>query len=248
MKTRRAFTLLELLVVIAIIAVLSALLYTALGSSRMKGKQATSLNNMKQWGVALKSSLADNDGRLPFDGQGGGGIELMDESSWFNRLPPYVGEKPLMHESYTTKPPRPGDKSIWINPAVPAEEGEKYIQPPKKFLFCYAMNYWLSNSTDKTQPFARIERPAATVFMAEKNDDFANVNPEYIRAWFGPGDPLKDKENAAHFLFCDGHVELRKRIDFDPNMMKIDSENPSPINAQKLNINFTFVPYTGATH
>jgi prepilin-type N-terminal cleavage/methylation domain-containing protein/prepilin-type processing-associated H-X9-DG protein len=247
MKSRRAFTLLELLVVIAIIAILSALLYTALGSSRKKSQAATSMNNLRQWGSAFKSSLADNDGRMPFDGQVSGGIALDEPSSWFNRLPPYLNEKPLNDPERSEKPPRPGEKSVWINPAVPPEEGNKYIQPPQKFLFCYAMNYFLSTSTDKTQPAARIERLSATVLMAEKNDEFANCNPEHIHAWFGSGDPLKDKDNAAHFLFCDGHVDLIKRSKFDPNFMSIDSENTSPIDTVKLNPHFTFVPYVGAT-
>ena len=250
MKNRRGFTLLELLVVITIIAILATLLYTVLSGASKKGKAAASLNNLKSWGVAFQSSLSDNDQRLPFDGQGGAGIALSDPTSWFNRLPPYLKEKPLSDPYYIDKPPKPGDKSIWINPAVPPDGskfGSPFIQPPSKFLFCYAMNYFLATGTDKTQPFSRIERPGATVLMAEKNDEFANCNPEHIHAYFGPGDPTTGKENAAHFLFCDGHVELRKRVDFDPNYMTISADNPSPSNNTTLNTHFTFVPYVGAT-
>src|SRR5262245_31746906 len=104
---RRAFTLLELLVVIAIIALLSALLYTAIGSSSKKAKAAASLNNLKQWGGALKLSLADNDGRMPFDGMNSSGLAIEDPDAWFNRLPPYFKEKPLSDPYYQSKPPRP---------------------------------------------------------------------------------------------------------------------------------------------
>lgn len=247
MKTRRAaFTLLELLVVIAIVSVLSALLYTALGSSSKKGKAATSMNNLKQWGVAFKSSLADHDGRMPFDGQTGAGLDLADTNAWYIRLPPYIQEKPLNHPDWIIKPARPGDKSVWINPVVPEDEGNKYISPPAKFLFCYGMNYSLASKEDKTQPFSRIENQGGTVLMAEKSDEFPNLNPEHVRAYFGSGDPKLDKESSAHFLFCDGHVELKKRVDFDANYMKIDPDNPSPIDNTKLNLHFTFVPYVGA--
>lgn len=247
MKTRRAFTLIELLVVIAIIAILATLLFPVFGKSSMKGKAAVSMSNLKAWGVALNASLADFDNRMPFDGQGSGSPDMKNVDSWFNRLPPYLKEKPLNDTSYVAKPPRPGDKSIWINPAVPKSEGETYIHPPEKFLFCYAMNYFLSTSTDMTQPLNRVERPAATVFMAEKADDIANCNPKFIRAWFGDGDPATNKDNSAHFLFCDGHVELRKRTDFDPTMMPDTTDNPNSINNTKLNQHFTFVPYVGAT-
>jgi prepilin-type N-terminal cleavage/methylation domain-containing protein/prepilin-type processing-associated H-X9-DG protein len=247
MKNRRAFTLLELLVVITIIAVLSALLYTALANSRKKGHQATSLNNLRQWGGAFKDSLADHDGCMPFDGQSGAGLALQDLDAWYNRLPPYLKEKPLNHPDYAANPPKVGQRSVWINPGVPPEEGNKFVQPPTKFLFCYAMNYYLATETDRTQKFARVENPQAVVLMAEKSDDLAHCDPKDIKAFFeGTGDPLKDKENGAHFLFCDGRVELIKRAKFDATLMSIDAQNTSPTDNVDINKHFTFIPYPGA--
>lgn len=247
MKNRRAFTLLELLVVISIIAVLSALLYTALANSRKKGFQTTSLNNLRQWGGAFKDSLADHDGCMPFDGQSGAGISLQDTEAWYNRLPLYLKEKPLNHQDYVTTPPKVGTKSIWINPGVPPEEGNRYVQPPTKFLFCYAMNYYLSSAAERTQKFARVENPQAVVLMAEKADDLSHFEPSTIKAFFeGTGDPLKDKENGAHFLFCDGRVELIKRAKFDPAYASFDAQNSSPTDLENINKHFTFIPYPGA--
>lgn len=247
-KSNSGFTLLELVVVIAIISILAAFLFPLFASTRQRANQSISLNNLKQWGVALNRSLGDNNGLMPSDGQGSTSIKLNDLNAWFNRLPPYIDEKPLSDPFYATNPPKPGDRSVWINPAVPKDDGMKYIKPPQQFLFCYAMNYFLSNSKEPTQPISRIERPSATVFMAEKNDEFANCNPKYIKAYFGAGDPAYDKNNAAHFLFCDGHVDLIKRANFDPNLITVNSEEePNPINNKFLNKNFTFVPYVGAT-
>lgn len=247
-QPHRAFTLLELVVVIAIISILAAFLFPLYASARQRANQSISLNNLKQWGVALNRSLSDNNGMMPSDGQGSTSIKLDDLNAWFNRLPPYIDEKPLSDPYYITNPPKPGVRSVWVNPAVPKDDGMKYVKPPQQFLFCYSMNYFLSNSKEPMQPITRIELPSATVFMAEKNDEFANCNPKYIKAYFGSGDPSYDKNNAAHFLFCDGHVDLIKRANFDPNFITKDSEeDPNPINTKFLNKSFTFVPYVGAS-
>jgi prepilin-type N-terminal cleavage/methylation domain-containing protein/prepilin-type processing-associated H-X9-DG protein len=253
---KNGFTLIELLVVIAIISILTSLLFTALSGSRQKSNQANSLNNLKQWGAALNRSLGENNGEFPTTGRTGGVMNLDDTNAWFNRLPRYMDEKPLNHQDYREKPPRPGDKSVWINPAVGKAEGNKYISPPEHFLFCYAMNPYLGhtnvNAEDQTSEVVtermnRVEFPMGTVFMSEKGDDLPDADPQLIKAYFGSGDPLADRKNGAHFLFCDGHVELKKREEFDPAYVTASEENPSPTDNVKLNRHFTYVPYVGAT-
>ncbi len=62
--SRRAFTLIELLVVIAIIAILAAILFPVFAQAKESAKQATSLSNLRQIGVAWTLYNQDSDGTL----------------------------------------------------------------------------------------------------------------------------------------------------------------------------------------
>lgn len=65
---QQGYTLIEVLLVSAIIAALAALILSALGSAREKGRQAVCTSNLHQWGVALAMYTADYDGATPSKG------------------------------------------------------------------------------------------------------------------------------------------------------------------------------------
>lgn len=231
--TRAAFTLIELLTVITIIAILAAILVPLAGNIKKRANQTTSMNNLRQWGAALSGSLADFDNSLPSDGGSGGGAAVGDTDAWFNRLPPFLGLRGLAHPEMQTKPPRLGDKSIWINPGVPTEQGAG-----GRFIFCYAMNDFLSSQAEPTIKMTRIERIAATVFMSERSDATSSVTPREVKAHFGGGDPSSAPDNEANFLFCDGHVVSMKRKDF---------EKPEALYTTPIDPSYTFMPFPEAT-
>ena len=247
---RKAFTLIELLVVISIIAVIATMIFSALAGARQKGNEVASMNNLKQWATALQASIGENNGHLPTDGVTGegadGALNLKDTAAWFNALPRYMKERALSDEEYKTRAPQPPDRSIWINPAVTKEEALKVIQPPEKFFFCYAMNSYLSSTAEPTQPANRIQSLSGTVFLAETGGDKPDCTIATVKAYYGPGKPESDKDNAAHFLFCDGHVELKKRKEFDASIKNFSTDDPGPEDAKNLNPHFTFIPYPDA--
>ena len=234
-RSGAAFTLIELLVVMVIIAILAALLLPTFRTVQRKGQQTTSINNLRQWGVALAASLADNNNVFPADGQDSGAkIHIDQAEAWFNRLPPYLSEPRLADRQ--SEPPLAGQKSIWINPAVPTSVNAG-VTKGQSYLFCYGMNYWLYKK-DKYLSMPSIEFPSGTVFMAETNEiSYSVANPTHIRAYFGEGDPVKALDNVANFVFCDGHIASLKRSQFDI---------PEAKDAKNLNTAFTFVPYVGA--
>ena len=240
--TRNGFTLVELLVVITIVGVLGALVGAGLSKAKMRGYQTASVNNLRQWGIALTASLSDYDNRLPSTGMIGDAVDILDQDAWFNRLPNYISEVPLSNPLAMSLTPKYGQKSIWVNPAIPYDDFLRYSKPPTR-LFSYAMNGWLSTTAEPTMPKLRIESATSTVFMGEQGEDKSELRPETLRAYLGPGDVVNFKENAAHFLFCDGRVELIKRETFDPRFV---ASGHSPIDTALLNPGFSYVPAVGA--
>ena len=93
------FTLVEVLSALAIVAVLIAILFPVVASSRRRAQTAVCLSNVRQWGSAVIAYSQDYDGNYPaavtgdFVGEttpgGGGGESLNIGTLWYDAVHPY---------------------------------------------------------------------------------------------------------------------------------------------------------------
>jgi prepilin-type N-terminal cleavage/methylation domain-containing protein/prepilin-type processing-associated H-X9-DG protein len=177
-RRQTAFTLIELLVVIVIIAILAAMLLPALSMAKRKARTTACLNNLRQWGIALRVYSDDHDGRLPRDGMSHGGIypgntttdvirghrsgHPTDPAAWFNVLPRLVADKPL--SNYWSDPgttsfavnsatlPFPGGQGkIWHCPLARMNPGDTPSSGGRNGFFSLVMNIDLKMRTPTTR-------------------------------------------------------------------------------------------------
>ena len=211
MRGRRdAFTLVELLVVITIIGVLAALAFGAYEDVVSTRNRTESAARLRQWGAALGAYVADNNGDLPRRGQGVQPVTQLDRpQDWFNALPPYLGQPGYGALVESGHRPQAGDRSIFARPGAKDPGGTAFLS--------YGMNMNLSpwNLPAPTR-LVQIERPSATVFLAESPGPYASTYPSTQP--FSCIAPFGGKGNV---LFLDGHVAA-----FDADYLGVGKGDP----------------------
>lgn len=168
-ESSRGFTLVELLVVLATMAVLAITLIPAFASAKPNSLAFQCMNNLRQWGTALRTMASDNNDMMARDGTDSGGSYAAytgavtgpgspnDPYAWFNVAPPAMGENPF--STYWNMPggnpqlklPFPGGQGkIWHCPAAKATSADTslFLQGGTYGFFSYVMNIDLKlNST-----------------------------------------------------------------------------------------------------
>ena len=204
-----AFTLIELLVVIAIIAILAALLLPALANAKERAKRTNCVSALRQWGLSLQMYSPDFNDGIPHDGYGATpsprGPNWCDTATyrgqptgtpadplaWFNLLPPYLSEKPLLtyfnalqagrglgNDKATLYMPFPGGKGpIWECPSasmlqstiqnglLAASDNSPNGLPGGTGFFSYAMNIDLKRAANGDDALPYPTMPKLTSLM-----------------------------------------------------------------------------------
>jgi len=188
MKGQKGFTLIELLVVIAIIAILAAILFPVFARAREKARQASCLNNQKQWALAWQMYVQDYDEAIPphcprtwTDGS----YEWDWNRLWYMVLEPYVKNREIRYcpsDNYRS--------GYGIN---------------------YGYNCYYLRTSDWGQPegatkLGEITKPAETIIAGEtKLGLYVLYNPTVTKYEWGY---CYDRHNGgSNYSFCDGHAK-----------------------------------------
>lgn len=166
---RTAFTLIELLVVIAIIAILAAILFPVFAQAREKGRQVSSLSNLKQLSLAFVMYTQDYDETLPPAHNDGPSRTTVPDNFGAFRWPwltlPYVKTRELYRS--------PSDTIEYAVSSGPcAGEYRSPTNPCFGYLWglfpSYGYNWWYL-APDTRQPQGQDIRTASTRFSRAVN-------------------------------------------------------------------------------
>jgi len=207
-QTRKSgFTLLELLTTITVIAILVVVGMSVFGTLRQKARSTVSANNLRQWGQALTLYVTESSGAIPYEGSADRVTwaviaNPVNQTSWFNVLPPYVGNAPMRDLANTQS--RQEYTSVRGIHSCPLVEWRDHRVPN----FSYMMNSQLynpegpSNSPDRPIRITQIAEPNATVMFADLKQDISD-RPR------GRGNHVDDRQpgGKTHIVFFDGSLQ-----------------------------------------
>ena len=195
--TSRGFTLIELLVVVVIIAVLAALITPAVHSSMQKARDAKSVSNLEQIGVALNGYASDHGNFYPLAaGDVSYQPELSDPATWpwQQQIEAYIGQSRKVFQSSNV----PGvEYGFYLGSRAGLLESGEFnavnrmrIAQMSKHILAGECIYWTGSETDADQ------------------DDYSQT-PSFK--------PDGGKGQWTPLLFADGHVQRYDQ--FDPTVM-----------------------------
>jgi prepilin-type N-terminal cleavage/methylation domain-containing protein/prepilin-type processing-associated H-X9-DG protein len=190
------FTLVELLVTVAVIALLAALMLPALAAVREKGRGAQCLSNQRQWGLAFRLYVDDNEDFLPRRGQGMQPVTRLDRpEDWFNALPPYLDLVPYAGQVAAGRRPRAHENSVFVCPVA--------NDPGAAVFLSYGMNMNLSpwNLPQATR-LSAIREPVRVVSLGEGPGAYASTYPSAK-----PYSVVARHARRVNLLFLDGHAQ-----------------------------------------
>ena len=221
-----AFTLIELLVVIAIIAILAAMLLSALGRAKATAKRADCQSNLRQLGLATELYWGDYAGKCfkISDGNSNGGTTWW--FGWLDNSQP-EGQRPFDLSAGKLFPYLNGS-DVRLCPALDASSPQFKLKATN-VVCSYGYNLQLSPAGPSLR-ISQIHRISDTAIFADaaQANDFqapASHNNPMLEEWYYL-DATTNFSNAGYYAhghfrhaeranvtFADGHVAPEKMMD-----------------------------------
>jgi len=209
-RNRAAFTLIELLVVVAILGILISLVATFTPGAIMRGKEAKSLNNMRQVGAGFQLYANDNEFFLPSR------IETGDKWPAL-LLAGYIDDPKVLAD--------PGDPDNFIikktNPRSNSRNNTSYIMNGYNDIGAFG--------DEKVAVKANsIDKPSDTILLANQSNS-GNFYMDTAEGNQNSGVLRKNVfDGGANYLFADGSVHFIKAKDLTDELWYVHKDTGQP--------------------
>lgn len=197
------FSLIEMLVVLCVIGVLAALIFSAFGRVREKGRQTACLSNLKQLGVAIALYQGDNDQIFP---RGGDPTDI--HTSLWQQAADGVYADEVDHLPPLTFVLRPYIKSkdVWRCPSdvgFDVTESSQTLNARPTSFAVFAMSYYYRTELTLKRKGELLGRSKVPPYN-EHGPSEINILFDGHGSWHGEMD---EKQRRYNVLWGDGHVK-----------------------------------------
>jgi prepilin-type N-terminal cleavage/methylation domain-containing protein/prepilin-type processing-associated H-X9-DG protein len=241
-RPRSGFTLIELIMVVAIVGGLAALLLPAIAKAKPQARRLQCMNLQKQWTMAFRMYVDDNDGWIPREGYRRFGLVLQDnwmtvrgstingtndsEDVWYNALPDYLSVPRASAYAHASKRPEFYERRSFFHCPAARFPDRIYNYNYSMALFSMAMNSQLIEYP--RVPSIRFnllkDEESRTVLFLDNLLDGEPALPGQENFSLGQPAAYADRFSARHskggnLAFADGHVAwfpAHKVVNTDP--------------------------------